>query len=105
MHELLQEIPTGAEEYGDLVASASAPKSQEYRKVREYLDYLEDLAAGVNLEVFDRTAAQHILQERMIQAWKLTEEWINREHTRTDHQMLFKEIQRCAEKFDANPLT
>lgn len=102
MHELLMEIPESETEYRKLVASAYRPRSKRHQMLRRYLDYLEDIAAGANLGVFDQATVERILGTRIIRAWYLTFRWIRHEQDRADNSKLFDEVHQLAQTMNAS---
>jgi hypothetical protein len=103
MHEVFAEIPAARGPlFEEFVRLADDHDSAEYFKLRRYLDLLEDLAAGVIMEVFDADVVWHVLGTRMLNAWELAGAWIRHERQRLDHPTLFKELEECAGLFQHN---
>jgi hypothetical protein len=99
-HELLEKVPLGEDAYRRLVADAMRLHSRKHRLVRRYLNYLEDLSAGVNTGAFDRSAVYHTVGVRIIRAQELSKQWVAEERKHDDNQELFTELEQCAKHME-----
>ncbi|HEX8304309.1 MAG TPA: DUF4760 domain-containing protein [Jatrophihabitans sp.] len=100
-HELLDTVPSAEPALQKLVAKAiDRPRSSEYRLLRRYVNYLEDISAGVNVGAFDPEAVYHLIGTRIIRAWKFGEEWIRVEQRRDNNEELYGELEKCAGRME-----
>lgn len=97
-HELLDTVPSAEPGFKDLVAKAMNTKSKEHKLLRKYINYLEDLSAGVNVGAFDLQAVDHVIGTRIMRAWSFGENWIRAEQQRDDNPGLYTELEQCANR-------
>jgi Domain of unknown function (DUF4760) len=79
--------------------------SEEFFALRGYLNLLENLLAGVNMNVFDEEVIKRTSGSRIRRAWNDYETWIRNERRTTDHENLWKELEEQAIKLQKTPRT
>jgi hypothetical protein len=79
--------------------------SEEFFALRGYLNLLENLLAGVNMNVFDEDVIKRTSGSRIRRAWNDYETWIRNERRTTDHENLWKELEEQAIKLQKTPRT
>ncbi|WP_157110719.1 DUF4760 domain-containing protein [Nocardia anaemiae] len=52
----------------DFLTKASNPELEEFMALRSYLGYLENIAAGVNMSIFDQVVVDRTVGSRLVRA-------------------------------------
>lgn len=81
----------------EFLSKASVSDSSEFRALRNYIDYLEDLAVGVNLGLFDLRVVGRTIGPRMVRAWKSYVHWIERKRVALSFPALYSDLEVCVE--------
>lgn len=87
--------PSGSEEIARFLKKASVNGSSQFNALRNYLNYLEDLAVGVNLGLFDLEILSRTIGPRMIRAWESYSPWIERERVSLKFPGLCSDLEQC----------
>ena len=90
--------PSGNEEVAKFLLKASVNGSPEFKALRNYLNYLEDLAVGVNLELFDLPILSRTIGPRMVRAWESYSPWIKEERRSLKFPKLCSDLEVCVIK-------
>ncbi|MFF0492511.1 DUF4760 domain-containing protein [Nocardia sp. NPDC004068] len=85
----------------DFLTKASDHTRKEFMDLRSYLGYLENIAAGVNLGIFDQTVVDRTVGSRLVRAWERYGVWIQETREFQDNRRLFEELEHLAEKLPA----
>jgi hypothetical protein len=82
------------------IKKAGRRGSKQYFALRDYLNYLEDLSAGVNLGTFEKKSVRQSIGGRMIRAWIDYHEWMLTRRGIVPPYDLYIELQRSVEAFE-----
>ncbi|WP_162140639.1 DUF4760 domain-containing protein [Nocardia cyriacigeorgica] len=72
---------------------AMVPNSEEYMGLRSYLGYLENIAAGVNMGIFDEKVVDHTAGARLIKAWDQYSEWVEAVRKTQGNRRMYEELE------------
>ncbi|WP_280417804.1 DUF4760 domain-containing protein [Nocardia carnea] len=72
---------------------AKVPNSEEYMGLRSYLGYLENIAAGVNMGIFDQEVVDHTAGARLIKAWEQYSGWVEAVREAQGNKRMYEELE------------
>ncbi|WP_280400779.1 DUF4760 domain-containing protein [Nocardia carnea] len=72
---------------------AKVPNSEEYMGLRSYLGYLENIAAGVNMGIFDEQVVDHTAGARLIKAWEQYSGWVEAVRKAQGNKRMYEELE------------
>jgi hypothetical protein len=99
LQDFYQRVPaSGSGKHEGFLASAMVRDSEEFSSLRDYLNYLEDLSVGVNMEIFDGQVVYRSIGGRIKRAWRAYEQWVIVER-RVVAPSLYTELESCATEF------
>jgi hypothetical protein len=107
MQEISGLLPPGGSSTEDIktfLKKADERSSDEFVALRDYLNMLENLLVGVNMEVFDIEIIDRTSGARIMRAWNWYKDWIRRERTRTGQHTLWTELEEGASKIERRRL-
>ncbi|MRH88340.1 DUF4760 domain-containing protein [Nocardia sp. SYP-A9097] len=87
----------------NFLSKASDHDRQEFMDLRSYLGYLENIAAGVNMGIFDRDVVDRTVGNRLIRAWERYGDWIQDVRRLQHNGRLYEELESLVKKLP--PLT
>lgn len=101
LQELFNSLPaSGSPQEPVFLRKAMVRDSLEFLALRNYLNYLEDLCIGVNMEIIDQEVIRRSMGARIRNAWRLYESWIVQEREILQRPV-FDELEACARVFTA----
>jgi hypothetical protein len=86
----------GSERLADFLNEARIRDSSDFRALRNYLNNLQSLAVGVNLEIFDIDVVSRTVGGRIVRTWNYYEGWILEERKVIQAPKLFRDLELCA---------
>jgi Domain of unknown function (DUF4760) len=110
--EFIATTMTKLEENYDLVPASGSPlvtefvdkamikDSPEFRALRNYLNYFEDVSVGINLGIFDFEVVNRTAGGRIMRTWEYYKPWILVEREAIS-PALYSDIEACAAKIRA----
>ncbi|MGS2809296.1 DUF4760 domain-containing protein [Nocardia sp. MW-W600-9] len=81
----------------DFRSKAIHEGQQEYMDLRSYLGYLENIAAGVRMGIFDKEVVDRTIGSRLINAWRDNHDWVAALRNAKGNHRLFEELQLLVE--------
>jgi hypothetical protein len=79
--------------------------SDEFFALRGYLNLLENLLAGVNMNVLDEDVIQRASASRILRAWNDYGTWIRKERALTSNPVLWNELEEQARRIERTRAT
>ncbi|MFG1797787.1 DUF4760 domain-containing protein [Nocardia sp. NPDC049149] len=80
------------------LSKASDHDRQEFLDLRSYLGYLENIAAGVNMDIFDQDVVDRTVGNRLIRAWERYGEWIRHARLFQNDERLYEELENLVKR-------
>lgn len=97
LDETYDQVPaSGSDAIAAFIDKAAVRESAEFRALRNYLNYIEDLSVGINLGVFDPEILNRTIGPRMLRAWDAYEAWILKERNDLGFPSLFSDLENCS---------